>query len=173
MTTSRRLRRIAGLVVGLLVVLASSAGAARMDSGPEHHHLAFGLGHFVAFNTTTQIVGGDSGCDPTVPTRCAGTFRTVRTYTGDFSGTAYLVGSAVVLSDGTYQGQDVAQFTGTVKGCGRGTLVILESGILDPVSAAEHGNWKVVAGQGTGDLAGMSGRGSARSTAGGGWIRCR
>jgi hypothetical protein len=30
-------------------------------------------------------------------------------------GTAYVVGSAVFLADGTYQGQAVAQFTGSVE----------------------------------------------------------
>src|SRR5262245_38339644 len=68
----------------------------------------------VAFTSTLAIVGGDSGCDPTDPTRCAGTFRTVRTLSGDLAGTAYATGSAVLLADGTYQGQAVVQFTGTV-----------------------------------------------------------
>jgi hypothetical protein len=167
MNASRRVRRTAGLVAGLLILLGSSAGAARPDGGPGSRH--------VAFSTTTQFVGFDSACDPTVPTRCAGTFRSIRTFTGDFSGTAYVVGSAVLLADGTYQGQDVSQFTGTINGCGGGTLLIIETGILEPASGTERGSWAIVAGQGTGDLSRVSGEGTADSSAGGatGTLRCR
>ena len=47
--------------------------------------------------STVQIVGGDFGCDPTSPARCAGTFRTIRTFTGDLEGTGDVTGSAVLL----------------------------------------------------------------------------
>jgi hypothetical protein len=159
MNASRRMRLIAGLVAGLLILSASAAGATRSDSGRGRRH--------VAFRSTTQIVGGDSACDPTVATRCAATFRTIRTFTGDLSGTAYIVGSAVLLADGTYQGQDVSQFTGTINGCGSGTLIMIETGVLDPATANERGRWTIVAGQGTGDLSHVSGGGRADTIAGG------
>jgi Protein of unknown function (DUF3224) len=114
----------------------------------------------VAFNSTVQIVGGDTGCDPTDPARCAGTFRSIRTFTGDLTGTAYVAGSAVLMSDGTYQGQAVVQFTGEVAGCGQGTLIMLEEGVLDPATGAAPGTWTIVAGRGTGDLAATSGGGT-------------
>jgi hypothetical protein len=158
------------VVAGVLVVAAGGgtprARADRPDGGPGNRT--------VAFTSSAQIVGGDSGCDPTVPTRCAGTFRSLRTFDGDLSGTAYVVGSAVLLADGTYQGQAVAQFTGTVEGCGSGTLVIVETGVLDPANQREKGTWTVVDGQGTGDLAQLTGAGRSDSAAGGtGRIRCR
>jgi hypothetical protein len=159
MNASRRTGWVAGLVAGVLVLLASSAGANRPDGDRGRRH--------VAFSTTTQSLGFDSACDPTVPTRCAGTFRSIRTFTGDITGTAYLVGSAVLLADGTYQGQDVAQFTGTIKGCGSGTLIMIENGILDPTTGNERGKWTIVARQGTGDLSHVSGEGRSDTSAGG------
>jgi len=168
MTAPHTRRRLVGLAAVLVLVLAASSSAgARADGGHGTRQ--------VRFSTTAQLVGGDSGCDPTTPARCAGTFRSVRTYTGDIEGTAYVVGSAALLPDGTYQGQDIAQFTGTIAGCGTGTLVIIETGILDPATGSEHGTWTITAGQGTGDLAQVSGSGSADSQAGGavGQLRCR
>jgi hypothetical protein len=127
----------------------------------------------VAFDSTVQIVGGDSACDPTDPVRCAGTFRAIRTVSGDLTGTAYAAGSAVLMSDGTYQGQSVVQFTGDVAGCGHGTLIMLEEGVLDPVTGAAPGTWTIVAGRGTGDLAATSGAGTGGTPAGTtGTIRC-
>jgi hypothetical protein len=127
----------------------------------------------VEFASTVQLVGVDSACDPTDPARCAGTYRNIRTFTGDLTGTAYVAGSAVLLGDGTYQGQDVAQFTGEVAGCGQGTLIMLEVGVLDPASGTDAGTWTIVAGRGTGDLAQTSGAGTGGSATGAtGTIRC-
>jgi hypothetical protein len=144
----------------------SSGAAARPDGGHGTRH--------VEFTSTSQPLGFDLGCDPTVPTRCAGTFSAIRTFSGDLSGTAYVVGSAVLLADGTYQGQDVAQFSGTIEGCGTGTVIILDAAILDPATGDEFGTWSIKAGQGTGDLAMVSGSGTSDSRAGGafGTIRC-
>ena len=49
------------------------------------------------------------------------------------------------------------QSTGSVEGCETGTLVITESGILDPATGGGSGTWTITAGQGTGDLAQVSG----------------
>jgi hypothetical protein len=48
-------------------------------------------------------------------------------------------------------------FTGRVAGCGSGTLVIVETGYLDPATGATWGTWQITAGGGTGDLADVSG----------------
>ena len=165
MNALRHTCRLVGLAA-VLVLITSGTAAARPDGGHGTRR--------VHFTSTTQFVGSASACDPTTPTRCAGTFQSVRTFGGDIQGTAYVVGSAVLLRDGTYQGQDVAQFTGTIEGCGRGTLLIIETGILDPATARERGTWTITAGQGTGDLARVSGSGTADTRAGGaaGAIRC-
>ena len=159
-------RRIASLVAVLVVLMASTAGAARPDGGHGSRD--------IAFTSTTQIVGLDTTCDPTVPTRCASSYRSIRTFSGDLSGTAYVVGSAVLLADGTYQGQDVAQFTGTISGCGSGTAIMIETGILDPVTGRARGTWTITAGQGTGNLSQVAGSGTDDTATGGatGTIRC-
>ena len=160
---TRRLGITAGAL--LLVMGTQPTLADTPDGGHGSRH--------VEFDSTVQLVGGDSGCDPTDPARCAGTYRIIRTFSGDLTGTAYVAGSAVLLSDGTYQGQGVAQFTGEVAGCGQGTLLMLEVGILDPATGTDAGTWTIVAGRGTGDLVATSGAGSGDSTTGStGTIRC-
>jgi hypothetical protein len=157
-----------GIAAAALLLLTGNQTSMAAAPGGGH-----GSTH-VEFATTFQIVGGDASCDPTDPARCAGTFRTVRTYIGDVTGTAYVVGSAVLLADGTYQGQAVAQFTGTVESCGTGRLVMVETGVLDPATGGSSGTWAVVAGQGTGDLSRTAGSGTAGPTGeGSGSIRCR
>ena len=147
--------------------MLSSAAVARADGG------GAGDARQVAFASSFRVVGGQSPCDPTTPTRCAGTFETVRAYTGDFTGTSYLVGSAVKLPNGTYQGQDVAQFSGTIAGCGTGTVVMVEVGILDPATGGQRGTWTITAGQGTGDLARVSGSGTSDDSKATGTLRCQ
>ena len=161
------LTRRLGITAGALLLVTGTQPtlAAAPDGGHGSRH--------VEFDSTVQIVGGDFGCDPTDPARCAGTYRNIRTFTGDLTGTAYVAGSAVLLGDGTYQGQGVAQFTGEAEGCGQGTLIMLEVGVLDPATGADGGTWTIVAGRGTGDLAATSGAGTADSATGStGTIRC-
>jgi Protein of unknown function (DUF3224) len=144
-----------GITAGTLLLVTGSQATLAAPSDTGHGS------RDVAYTTTAESVGGDFGCDPTDPVRCAGTYRIVRTFTGDLTGTAYVVGSAVLLGDATYQGQSVIQFTGEVEGCGQGTLVMLEEGVLDPASGGSRGTWTIVAGRGTGDLAGTTGSGTA------------
>lgn len=159
--------RRAGMAAAALLLVSGTQATMAAPPGGGHGS------RLVEFASTFQIVGGDAGCDPTDATRCAGTFRNVRTYTGDLAGTAYVAGSAVLLADGTYQGQAVVQFTGDVAGCGSGTLLMVETGVLDPVSEGSSGSWTIVAGQGTGDLARTSGSGTTGPTGGAaGTVRC-
>lgn len=166
----RRTRRLAPtLAIALTALAVGPQATAAEDGGRRRTHVSF-------TQSAPVTVGGDFGCDPSDSTRCAGTFRNVRTLTGDFSGTTYQTGTAVPLPDGTYQGVAVVQFTGTLAPCGSGTLVIVEHGRLDPISGASWGTWVIEAGQGTGDLAGVSGRLSADSRVSdetSGRIRCR
>jgi hypothetical protein len=168
--SSLGVRRPAAAAAALLLV---ALGSQPVDAGADGGH---GTEHVRFTASEPTVVGGDVGCDPTDPTRCAGTFRTVRTLSGDFTGTTYQVGTAVLLPDGTYQGAAVVQFTGTVEGCGSGMLVIVEAGRLDPATGNAWGTWEITAGQGTGDLAELSGslssdtRISDETT---GTVRCR
>jgi hypothetical protein len=168
--SSRRVRRLAATAAALLLV---SLSIQPVDAGDGGGH---GTEHVRFTSSEPTVVGGDFGCDPTDPSRCAGIFRTVRTVSGDFAGTTYQAGTAVLLPDGTYRGAAVVQFSGTVDGCGSGTLVIVEAGRLDPATGNAWGTWEISAGQGTGGLAGLSGslssdtRISDETT---GTIRCR
>ena len=77
------------------------------------------------------------------------------------------------LPNGTYQGQDVAQFSGTIAGCGTGTVVMVEVGILDPATGGQRGTWTITAGQGTSDLARVSGSGTSDDSKATGTLRCQ
>jgi hypothetical protein len=154
MWSSRRTRFLA-VAIGALVTFSAEPQFATARP-PDGHGT-----RSVTFTTRGETVGGDFGCDPTDPTRCAGTFRNVHTFAGDFVGTSYQVGSAVLLPDGIYHGQAVSTFTGTVAGCGSGTLVILETGLLDPSNGDSWGTWTIVRGEGTGELSELSGSGTA------------
>jgi hypothetical protein len=160
-------RRLGVTTAALL--LASGGQLASADPPDDGHGT-----RDVAFTSTLTPVGGDFACDPSDPTRCAGTFRAVRALSGDLVGTSYATGSAVLLADGTYKGQAVVQFTGTVAGCGQGTLLMLEEGVLDPAAGTSAGTWTIVDGRGTGDLASTSGGGEAvaSSPVATGRIRC-
>ena len=163
---STRIRHLVGALTVAVFVMSTTV-AARADGGGASDVRS------VAFASTFRVVGGQAPCDPTTPTRCVGTFETVRTYTGDFRGTSYVVGSAAKLPDGTYQGQDVAQFSGTIAGCGTGTVIMLEVGVLDPATGAQRGTWTIIAGQGTGDLARVNGSGASDDNQASGTLRCQ
>lgn len=168
-----RSRRLAATAAAVAVVAAvAGAGPASADNVRSGRPLSV----TVTVGAPTPV-GGDFGCDPTDPARCVGTFRNVRTFSGDFNGTAYQVGAAAILPDGTtYQGAGVVLFTGSVKRCGTGTMLIVETGRLDAGTGAGSGTWEITAGQGTGDLANVSGSLALDSHVGDaatGKLRCR
>ena len=106
---------------------------------------------------------------------CAGTFENVITYTGGITGTSYAVGAAAVAADGLYRGTAIEQFSGTIAGCGTGTVIIQQTGVLDPATGVSTGSWTMVPGTGTGDLTKIAG-GSSKVTTGQpakAWVRCR
>jgi hypothetical protein len=129
----------------------------------------------VTYDAVLQPTGGTAPCDPTMPTRCVGTFENVITYSGGMSGTSYAVGAAARAPDGIYRGTAIEQFSGTIAGCGTGTVIIHQTGTLDPATGRAGGSWTIVAGAGSGDLAETTG-GSADAVVGEpgrAWIRCR
>ncbi len=154
MTT--RLRRLAVVTLGTIAFTLSTTTAGA-DGPPEPQHR-------LSFEVALQIVGGGQNCDPTTPSRCIGSFQNVRTYTGGMTGTSYSSGTAALGSDGLYHGVAIELFTGTVDGCGDGTLVIRQTGDLDPMTGGGTGSWTIVDDAGTGDLAHASG-GSVKGSA--------
>ena len=83
-----RRRALTTAAVGLLVVVVGQHPVGARPEGGE------GVRHIEFTTSAPVLVGGDFGCDPTDAMRCAGTFRNVRTLTGDFAGTSYQVGAA-------------------------------------------------------------------------------
>ncbi len=142
-------RRLA--VVALSTIALSLSTTTAGADGPAERE------HRVSFDVTVQIVGGGQECDPTTPGRCIFSFQNVRTYTGGLSGTSYSAGTAALGSSGLYHGVAIELFTGSVDGCGEGTLIIRQSGDLDPTGERSTGAWTIVADAGSGDLAQASG----------------
>ena len=144
-----RTRRLAVATLGTIALTFSTTAAAA--DGPSERQ------HRLSYTVSLEIVGGGVHCDPTTPTRCIGSFQNVRTYAGGLTGTSYSAGTASLGSDGLYHGVAVELFTGSVDGCGSGTLVIQQIGALDPIGDRSAGSWTIAADAGTGDLAHASG----------------
>jgi hypothetical protein len=152
-----RLRRLAVVTVGTtaLTLSTTTAGA----DGPARRQ------HRLSYTVSAQLVGGGVDCDPTTPSRCIHSFRNVWTYTGEMTGTSYSSGTAALGSDGLYHAVAIERFNGSVNGCGDGTLIIRQTGELDPTTGEATGSWTIVADAGTGALAHASG-GSVNGRAG-------
>lgn len=85
--------------------------------------------------------------------------RTTTTLTGTFSGTSVSAGAAVPNATGAYNAVGIHLFTGTVEGCGAGTLVWTEE-LVSEGGAETAGTWHIADGSGTGALESVSGGGS-------------
>ena len=97
-----------------------------------------------------------------VPThgQCRGTQWSSPTtsVSGDWVGhSEYTIGWITVPTGVTYA-SSLETFTGTVKGCGAGTMTYRQFGTADK-KGAMHFEWQVVDGLGTGDLARVRGHG--------------
>jgi Protein of unknown function (DUF3224) len=146
---SRRRTIVALTATAITLALSATTADARPDPARQPHRLRY--------TTSAQLVGGDVHCDPTTADRCIPSFQNVWTYDGDIRGTSFAAGTAALGPDGLYHGVAIELFTGSVEGCGDGTLVIRQIGTLDPATGTSEGSWTIVAGAGTGDLAGATG----------------
>jgi|SRR5215213_3722160 hypothetical protein len=150
-------RRLAVVTLGTIALTLSASTAGADGAAPRQHRLSY--------TVSSQPVGGGVDCDPTTPSRCIPSFQNVWTYTGGMTGTSYSSGTAALGSDGVYHAVAIERFSGSVNGCGEGTLIIRQTGELDPTTGEATGSWTIVADAGTGDLADASGgsvNGSAR-----------
>ena len=80
---------------------------------------------------------------------------------GDLNGTGVYAGAARLLGSNEAISSALATFTGTVKGCGTGTITIRYAAHYS--SRLPHGGggtWEVVGGVGTGALSHLTGRGT-------------
>ena len=81
---------------------------------------------------------------------------------GDLDGTEVGAGLTTVATTGVAVIQQSSVFTGTIRGCGTGTVVYTNHGVAVPGEAIFR--WAIVIepGTGTGDLAGMTGNATGR-----------
>ena len=78
-------------------------------------------------------------------------------------------GSGTLLADGTIYANSIVVFTGTLRGCGTGTVVMRSTGFNN--AGTTTGVIELVEGSGTGDLTGITGTGyviNGRADPGGG-----
>ena len=92
--------------------------------------------------------------------------RTGATFTGDLTGTAVSAGGGAPNPDGGLSFGSYALFTGEISECGSGSFAYVESG-RSADGASLHGDWTIVDGSGSGDLAGITGSGTAVASFGG------
>ena len=166
--STRTMRRLSVAAVALVGIGGAAVpGTSSVASAHRIRH--------VTYDAALQPTGGTAPCDPTTPARCVGTFENVITYTGGITGTSFAVGAAALAPDGIYRATAIEQFTGTIAGCGTGTVVIRADRHARPATGRSEGSWAIVAGAGSGDLATATGGSShgRRGEPGKAWIRCR
>jgi hypothetical protein len=162
-----------GSALAVLLVVALAACSSDDDS-PDT--AAGSSSSSVAPTTTTTVPGVEMHFRVTAPTPsfepnicreddlCVLRGSERGTVTGDLEGMT-IVGTSFALNDKArvaISRTDV--FRGTVEGCGAGTLVLLGTEYADLDSG--EGSWEIAEGFGTGELAKVTGHGTASGTAG-------
>jgi hypothetical protein len=71
------------------------------------------------------------------------------TYTGTFAGTHIFDGTAEVFKDGSLTFHGIATFTGTIDGCGTGTVVFEVDGAANPSGTITRDHAQTLSGKGT------------------------
>jgi hypothetical protein len=80
------------------------------------------------------------------------------TYAGDLMGTSVANGAGVLVGS-KYAASDTLIYTGSVAGCGTGTMVIIGGGVGSTDGSATS-EWEIADGFGTGDLISVHGTGT-------------
>jgi Protein of unknown function (DUF3224) len=165
------------LVLGLAAPLVLTAGVMYAHSAAaEPSSDSSGLHKVFWQYTQPPPVVSPPVCDATG--NCVGSYAIVTTDpgSGDVAGTSVLVGTGVRLPDGSLYGNSTIKFTGTINGCGSGSLAMRSTGFnRDGVTSGEI---VIVPGSGTGDLVGIEGsgvvvNGTADGTGGAGGVEMR
>ncbi len=150
-------RRIAVLMGAGLGAVGLTAAQVHTDS-PQSRRVKV---EWSAESTAPSI--GAIQCD--AAGRCIATYTLESTYVGDLEAVSSTTGTLMVdQQSGVSEGSSYNLITGTIAGCGTGSFIVrlpsFESHPPDPVVA----DGDIVAGSGTGDLVGLSGRYSATFT---------
>ncbi|GAC1442561.1 MAG: hypothetical protein NVS3B26_17270 [Mycobacteriales bacterium] len=158
-------RRRTVILASLGVVLLGGTAVARASA--EHPHLVHVVGSLHAVQDTVpdmSLCAKEGGAYAVgtgeVPESGASTLR------GTFEGTGKYCGHslpAVVGPNGSIPIVETDLFTGTVHGCGTGTVTYHVTGFVGAPTASTPGglptqeDWRIVAGSGTGGLKGLRG----------------
>ncbi len=144
----------------LLVMSLCAVGltAAQRHDSPHSPHVNV---EWSAVSTPAAI--GVIQCD--AGGRCIATYTTESTYTGGVEATSITTGTLMLDSaTGAASGSSYNLITGTIEGCGTGSFIVrlpsFDSHPPEPIVA----RGEVVAGSGTGELVGLSGRYQATFT---------
>ena len=129
--------------------------------------------HVMIQSSPSNFINADPGtCDPVTfapksgQPFCVLSLTATNTLSGDFVGTDLDEVSALLYADGATNFTDYESWTGTLKGHGTGSFVLLESeGILQADGSATT-QVRIVNGTGSGDLTGITGRGSFSNATG-------
>ncbi len=121
------------------------------------------------FETTPDHVEMMSPCSAwtSVPSHgtCRGIARNTspETLTGDWRGQSEYTYGFLILQSGLTYGGGVDHFTGAVSGCGTGSVVYQQQFSSDSTGNF-HGQWQLIEGSGTRELAGLRGAGTYKGT---------
>jgi hypothetical protein len=127
-----RFMLVGSVVAGLAAVVLSGPAVA---SPPL---LASGTFYQDTFtnNTIVKVVGGNVFLDD----------HDLHSYTGTFTGTDVFDGTVVVRKDGRVSWHGVSTFTGTVAGCGTGTVIFTTEGGADSLFGPGRCHQEVIGG---------------------------
>ena len=107
---------------------------------------------------------GDPICD--AEKHCMIPLTLTGTYSGDLTGTGISHGAGALFGT-EYASGGTLIFTGTITGCGSGTMVVTDSG-RGTTDGRGSSTWTIVDGVGTGDLVRVSGSGTTTFAPGAG-----
>ena len=102
---------------------------------------------------------GSPVCSPA--TSCVVPFSLLGSSTGDFEGQSAQTGGGARLPDGSLYANSTFVFTGSIRGCGAGTVVMRSTGFNR--GGETSGTIEIIEGSGTGDLEGLRGDGDVTS----------
>jgi hypothetical protein len=142
---------VLAIVAGLTMTVGS--GSINADQGGNWRTV-----HFTATDTGGTMKFLDPTCD--VAGNCIYVTKVSgNALGGDLDGTEVSTGLATVAPTGVVVLQTSAAFSGSVRGCGTGTVVYTNHGVLMPDEQIFRFTLRIEPGTGTGDFAGMTGSG--------------
>lgn len=155
----------------LCAAIAVAALALRPAMARADGHEGEGV-HVVIQSSPLNIIAADPGtCDPstflpaTAQPFCIETLEGTTALSGDFVGADQDEITILIYADGLLNFSDYESWTGTFTGHGTGSFVVFEYDGVGQLKGPQTTKVRIVDGTGSGDLVGISGRGSATNAA--------